>query len=43
MLKDEMKAIFDHLMMGAGRKAEQEWDQEYSTTKEVDSRLKLGL
>ena len=26
MSKDEMKAIFDSLTMGAGRRAEQEWD-----------------
>ena len=37
MSKDEMKAIFDNLTMAAGRRAEQEWDQESSTTKEVDS------
>ena len=24
--KDEMKAIFDNLTMGAGRRAEREWD-----------------
>ena len=28
MSKDEMKAVFDNLAMGAGRWAEQEWDQE---------------
>ena len=26
MLKDEMKAIFDNLTMGAGRRTEREWD-----------------
>ena len=26
MSKDEMKAVFDNLTMGAGRQAEQEWD-----------------
>ena len=26
MSKDEMKAIFDNLTMGAGRRAEREWD-----------------
>ena len=37
MSKDEMKAIFDNLVMGASRRAEQEWDWESSTTKEADS------
>ena len=36
MSKDEMKAIFDNLTMGAGRRAEREWDQESSVTMEAD-------
>ena len=37
MSKDEMKAVFNNLTMSAGRRAEREWDQESSTTKEADS------
>ena len=37
MSKDEMKAIFDNLTMGAGRWAEWEWDQEFMVTTEADS------
>ena len=36
MSKDEMKAIFDNLTMGAGRRAEREWDQESSVATEAD-------
>ena len=37
MSKDEMKAIFDNLTMGAGRWAEWEWDQESTVTAEANS------
>ena len=34
---DKMKAVFDNLTMGAGRWAEQEWDQESMVTAKADS------
>ena len=37
MSKDEMKAIFDNLTMGAGRRTEREWDRESSVAMEADS------
>ena len=37
MSKDEMKAVFDNLTMGAGRQAEWEWDQESVVTTKADS------
>ena len=36
MSKDEIKAVFDNLTMGAGRWAEQEWDLESVVTTEPD-------
>ena len=36
MSKDEMKAVFDNLTMGAGRWAEWEWDRESTVTTEAD-------
>ena len=37
MSKDEIKAVFDNLTMGAGRRVEREWDQESSVATEADS------
>ena len=37
MSKDQMKAVFDNLTMGAGRWAEWEWDQEFMVTTEANS------
>ena len=37
MSKDDMKAVFDNLTVGAGRWAEWEWDQESTVTTKADS------
>ena len=38
MSKDAIKAVLDNLTMGAGRRAEREWDQEFSLVAEPDSK-----